>query len=178
MVLTANTYTSRSGEHTNLVILKIQIAKLRSSISTPSRTFTPNSRLITVHLAPIIFRSVCTGGAEPPVARARAPVYPILATPLCEVIRLLLNSVLHILHVGAIPTWRAYRLSDTKIFLARGGRLTKRVLRFSLQLVTALHPVSYQQNNDLLHRREHWPSFPSDNTVTYNLPGFYCLQGE
>ena len=46
-------------------------------------------------------------------------------------------------------------------------------LRFSLQLVTALHPASYQQNNDLLYTHEHWPSFfPSDNTVTYNLPGF------
>ena len=39
VVLTANTYTSRSGEHTDLIILKIQIAKLHSSISTPLRTF-------------------------------------------------------------------------------------------------------------------------------------------
>jgi len=39
-------------------------------------------RLITVHLAPIIFRSTCTGGAQPPVARACAPVCPSLATPL------------------------------------------------------------------------------------------------
>ena len=39
VVLTANTYTSRSGELTDLVILKIQIAKLRNSISTPLRTF-------------------------------------------------------------------------------------------------------------------------------------------
>ena len=37
----------------------------------------------------------------------------------------------------------------------------------------ALHPASYQQNNDLLCTREHWPSFfLSDNTVTYNLLGF------
>ena len=42
----------------------------------------PNLRLITVHSAPIIFRSTCTGGAQPPVARARAPVCPGLATPL------------------------------------------------------------------------------------------------
>ena len=55
-----------------------------------------------------------------------------------------------------------------------GGRLTKQVeLRFSLQLVTALYPASYQQNKDLLHTCEHWPSFcPSDNTMTYNLPWF------
>ena len=39
VVLTANTYTSKSGEHTDLVIVKIQIAKLRNSISTPLRTF-------------------------------------------------------------------------------------------------------------------------------------------
>ena len=38
-VRSANIHTSRSGEHTDLVILKIQIAKLRSSISTPLRTF-------------------------------------------------------------------------------------------------------------------------------------------
>ena len=38
-VRSANMYTSRSGEHIDLVILKIQIAKLRSSISTPLRTF-------------------------------------------------------------------------------------------------------------------------------------------
>ena len=47
VVLTANTYTSRSGEHTDLVILKIQIAKLRSSISTPIST---NSRLSHIEL--------------------------------------------------------------------------------------------------------------------------------
>ena len=39
VVFTANTYTSRSGEHTDLVILKMQIAKLHSSISTPLCTF-------------------------------------------------------------------------------------------------------------------------------------------
>ena len=33
------THTSRSGEYRDLVILKIQIAKLRSSISTPLRIF-------------------------------------------------------------------------------------------------------------------------------------------
>ena len=38
-LLTANTYTSRSEELMDLVILKIQIAKLRSSISTSLRTF-------------------------------------------------------------------------------------------------------------------------------------------
>ena len=35
-----------------------------------------------VYLAPIIFRSACTGGAQPLVARARAPVCPSLAMPL------------------------------------------------------------------------------------------------
>ena len=39
VIVTANTYTSRSGELTDLVILKIQIAKLRSSISTTLHTF-------------------------------------------------------------------------------------------------------------------------------------------
>ena len=34
VVLTANTHTLRSGEHTDHVILKIQIAILRGSIST------------------------------------------------------------------------------------------------------------------------------------------------
>ena len=39
VVLTANMHTLRSGEHTDLVILKIQIAILRSSISTLLCTF-------------------------------------------------------------------------------------------------------------------------------------------
>jgi len=72
VVLTANTYTSRSGEHTDLVIRFQHLCALLA----------PNSRLIAVHSAPIIFRSACTGGAQPPVARARAPVCPSLATPL------------------------------------------------------------------------------------------------
>ena len=66
----------------DLVILKVQIAILYSPISTPCALLAPNSRLITVHSAPVIFRSACTGGAQPPVARARAPVCPSLATPL------------------------------------------------------------------------------------------------
>ena len=40
--------------------------------------------MIRVHSAPIIFRSACTGGAQPLVARARAPVCPSLATPLLQ----------------------------------------------------------------------------------------------
>ena len=39
VVLTANMHTLRSGKHTDLVILKIQIAILHSSISTPLYTF-------------------------------------------------------------------------------------------------------------------------------------------
>ena len=39
VVLTANMHMLRSGEHTDLVILKIWIAILRSSISTPLCTF-------------------------------------------------------------------------------------------------------------------------------------------
>ena len=42
----------------------------------------PNSRLIMVHSEPIIFRSACTGRAQPLVARVRAPVCPSLAVTL------------------------------------------------------------------------------------------------
>ena len=89
VVLRANRHTLRSGEHT----------RPRYSEGTDSNTvqldfkhlcalLAPNSRLITVHSAPIIFRSACTGGAQPLVARARAPVCPSLATPLVPSVRL------------------------------------------------------------------------------------------
>ena len=42
----------------------------------------PDSQLITVHSAPIIFRSASTGGAQPRVSRPHAPVCFSLALPL------------------------------------------------------------------------------------------------
>ena len=66
----------------DLVTLKIQIRYYAARFQHLCALLAPNLRLITVHSAPIIFRSTCTGGAQPPVARARAPVCPGLATPL------------------------------------------------------------------------------------------------
>ena len=42
----------------------------------------PDLRSTTMLSAPIIHKRTCAGGAQPPVARARAPVCPSLATPL------------------------------------------------------------------------------------------------
>ena len=77
VVLRANRHTLRSGESegTDSNTVQLDFKHLCALLA-------PNSRLITVHSAPIIFRSACTGGAQPLVARARAPVCPSLATPL------------------------------------------------------------------------------------------------
>ena len=84
VVLTANTHTLRSGEHTRPHYSEgTDIAILRSSISTPLCIFSAQFAIDKVHSAPIIFRSACTGGAQPLVARARTPVCPSLATPVC-----------------------------------------------------------------------------------------------
>ena len=74
------------------------------------------------------------------------------------------------------PTEPEVTIAHTKIFLARGWEIdeTGGAQDFHCNLSLLFwHPASYQQNNDLLYTREHWPSFfRSDNTVTYNLPGF------
>ena len=51
----------------------------------------PFSAQFAVLSAPIIHMRTCTGGARAPVARARAPVCPSLATPLASHIFLLMQ---------------------------------------------------------------------------------------
>ena len=76
-------HTLRSGEHTRPRYSGIQIyLYCAARFQHLCELLAPNSRLITVHSTLIIFRSACIGGAQPLVARARAPVCPSLATPL------------------------------------------------------------------------------------------------
>ena len=82
IVLTANTYTSRSGEHTDLVNLKIQIAKLRSSISTPLRTFSAQFAIDKGTFGTDNFQELLHWWGTTSSCCARAPVCPSLATPL------------------------------------------------------------------------------------------------
>ena len=74
VVLTPNTLTLRSGEHTDFVILKIKIAILRSSISTPLSTFSAQFAIdITVHSAPIIWAQPLVARHVPQCGYATAP---------------------------------------------------------------------------------------------------------
>ena len=133
-----------------------------------------------VHSAPIIFRSACTGGAQPLFARARAPVCPSLATPLL-VGRNLLEFVKHALHSEPFESSSSgltvARYSTTLLLEADAGSRDRRCWTLAEQSYKRHSLVSYTRMQCMLECRCLTPPHVTRKVVQNTRPSFSHVRG-